>query len=191
MSAIDTVDHVHVGFFCDVPIYWCIEPIERYELTGLNRDIGKYISKQHLVIGGGSGEHQALVLSIRSLLMYEMEYSLPPEYEDLSIDSWSYESCSALEEKISYYSGCFKETVLSSLANFVMREMPIEECCTDKTLLSFVRGNASNYCVYMDNIRGILNSNKLGKKNYDGKSHFGYSLHDYMSDKVDDSEIKS
>lgn len=25
MSAIDTLSHVHVGFFCDLPIYWIIE----------------------------------------------------------------------------------------------------------------------------------------------------------------------
>ena len=33
MSAIDTFNHVHVGMFCDLPVYWILEEEKLENLT--------------------------------------------------------------------------------------------------------------------------------------------------------------
>lgn len=63
MSAIDTLTHAHVGYFCDIPIYWVFEEGKLGHLTDHNDDYDKVINQYYLSIGGGSGEHPALIIS--------------------------------------------------------------------------------------------------------------------------------
>lgn len=68
MSAIDTLNHAHVGNFCGIPIYWVIEEGRLESLTNRVEDRDKIINKNYLSIGGGSGEHQALIVNNDALV---------------------------------------------------------------------------------------------------------------------------
>lgn len=66
MSAIDSFEHAHVGNFFNLPIYWVLN--ENYtnqlsNLTDKTQDDDEVIDQYSLSIGGGSGEHPALILN--------------------------------------------------------------------------------------------------------------------------------
>ena len=63
MSAVDTMNNVHVGNFFNIPIYWIIESKKLSSLTDNDVDDNLTIDQYSLSIGGGSGEHPALVLN--------------------------------------------------------------------------------------------------------------------------------
>lgn len=69
MSAIDSYNHAHVGNFCGIPIYWLLENVEMSELTDNANDDEYFLTKFNLVLGGGSGEHRALVLDNDALIL--------------------------------------------------------------------------------------------------------------------------
>ena len=61
MSAIDTFNHAHVGNFFNIPIYWIFEENSLSRLTDNSNDKNIIIDQSFLSIGGGSGEHPALI----------------------------------------------------------------------------------------------------------------------------------
>ncbi len=63
MSAIDSLSHAHVAHFCNIPVYWVLEEKPMDYLTDSPNDKNKKINQFNLSIGGGSGEHPALVLN--------------------------------------------------------------------------------------------------------------------------------
>jgi hypothetical protein len=63
MSAIDTMNHAHVGNFFGLPIYWVLDESPLDYLTDEKDDGSKVINKKFLSIGGGSGEHPALIIN--------------------------------------------------------------------------------------------------------------------------------
>lgn len=62
MSAIDTVDHVHVGFFNagSIGIYWPLGKNKLSCITEETNDDDIIIDNHCLLVGGGSGEHPAM-----------------------------------------------------------------------------------------------------------------------------------
>lgn len=68
MSAIDTLTHAHVANFFDLPVYWVFEEGELSHLTDKMSDDGKKINQYFLSIGGGSGEHPALIIDNDAVL---------------------------------------------------------------------------------------------------------------------------
>lgn len=68
MSAIDTFTNVHVANFFEKPVYWVINEGMLMNLTDNEQDEGKVMNQYHLSIGGGSGEHPALILNNDALL---------------------------------------------------------------------------------------------------------------------------
>lgn len=68
MSAIDTFNHVHVANFFEIPVYWVLKEGKLNSLTHNNQDEEKVINKYYLSIGGGSGEHPALILNNDALV---------------------------------------------------------------------------------------------------------------------------
>ncbi len=70
MSAIDTFNHVHVGMFCNLPVYWILEEKKLANLTDDSKDENKLINKYYLSIGGGSGEHPALIVNNDAVLFH-------------------------------------------------------------------------------------------------------------------------
>ncbi len=69
MSAIDTVNHVHVANFYGLPVYWILDEIKKGELTDF-ADETETLNSQFLSIGGGSGEHPALIIDIENILLH-------------------------------------------------------------------------------------------------------------------------
>lgn len=66
MSAIDSFEHAHVGNFFDFPIYWVLNESMTNKLDHLTdnqADTGKIINQYSLSVGGGSGEHPALIFN--------------------------------------------------------------------------------------------------------------------------------
>ena len=63
MSSVDCVVNVNVGIVRDIniPIYWCLEDLE-------HDTNGDTITRNDLIIGGGSGEHPALLIKNANLL---------------------------------------------------------------------------------------------------------------------------
>lgn len=68
MSAIDTLDHAHVGNFFGIPIYWILQEAELSKITDCPEDDGKIVNKYYMSVGGGSGEHPALILDNDALV---------------------------------------------------------------------------------------------------------------------------
>lgn len=68
MSAIDTLTHAHVANFFGLPVYWVFEEGELIDLTDKMSDDGKKINQYFLSIGGGSGEHPALIIDNDAVL---------------------------------------------------------------------------------------------------------------------------
>lgn len=81
MSAIDTFSYVHVADFFQLPVYWVTEPRGLINLTDNDADSGKVMNQYHLSIGGGSGEHPALIINNDAALLRflrNVEYIEPP-----------------------------------------------------------------------------------------------------------------
>lgn len=85
MSAIDTLTHAHVGYFCDLPIYWVFEEGKLGSLTDQSNDYEKVINQYYLSIGGGSGEHPALIIK-NDAVIYHFMKSIE-EIEEAEIDA--------------------------------------------------------------------------------------------------------
>lgn len=66
MSAIDSFEHAHVGKFFGLPIYWVLNESHNNQLSHLtdcSSDDGVIIDQYSLSVGGGSGEHPALIFN--------------------------------------------------------------------------------------------------------------------------------
>jgi hypothetical protein len=57
MSYIDTFDHELVGFFGGIPVYHPLEEVVRASVTEFAT------SSSHLILGGGDGEHPAIIFT--------------------------------------------------------------------------------------------------------------------------------
>lgn len=68
MSAIDTMTHAHVATFFNLPVYWVFEEGDLSQLTDKMSDSDKKINQYFLSIGGGSGEHPALIINNDAVL---------------------------------------------------------------------------------------------------------------------------
>lgn len=68
MSAIDCIDHVHVGYFNKIPVYWILsKDTQRNKNTTfecLDTNNETQIDKTFIAIGGGGGEHPALIIDL-------------------------------------------------------------------------------------------------------------------------------
>ena len=68
MSAIDCIDHVHVGYFNKIPVYWILSnDTQRNKNTTfecLDTNNETQIDKTFISIGGGGGEHPALIIDL-------------------------------------------------------------------------------------------------------------------------------
>jgi hypothetical protein len=62
MSSIDSLEHAHVAKFFGLPIYWVLEEKSLSYLIDINEDSTEVINQYYLSIGGGSGEHPALII---------------------------------------------------------------------------------------------------------------------------------
>lgn len=63
MSEIDQYNHTHVGYFCNLPLY------RIYEDTGPKASDEFVAAAGDLILGGGSGEHPAMVITNHDFLV--------------------------------------------------------------------------------------------------------------------------
>lgn len=68
MSAIDCLDHVHAANFLGMPVYWIIEERAMSTITDFQSDDNRIVNKNFISLGGGSGEHAALIINIDGAL---------------------------------------------------------------------------------------------------------------------------
>lgn len=85
MSAIDTTTNVHLCTFAGIAVYWC--PLGgRLDYIIETAEEKSVIKKRHIFIGGGSGEHPALLLDInkcvRDAIWYLAQYNEFDNAED-------------------------------------------------------------------------------------------------------------
>ncbi len=59
MSAIDTLTHAHVASFFGLPVYWVVGE-GKVDDVALGEGV---LNRTNLVVGGGSGEHPALIIN--------------------------------------------------------------------------------------------------------------------------------
>src|SRR5713101_8714809 len=147
MSYIDTFDHELVGFFAGLPLYHPLETV-----TGSGGDEFGCTPLQ-LVLGGGGGEHPAMVLTQpTAAVMAFLQATLPPDGPALSAEAqqlmdevpphdeclhfagWGiaefvsfHERCSAPTFVTPYQierDGALEEWVLGNLGEFVYFAMP-------------------------------------------------------------------
>ncbi len=92
MSAIDSYTHAHVGNFFGLPIYWVFEESKLSGLTYSSED--EVINKYFLSIGGGGGEHPALILNNDAVLLNFIRKNVQeieePEIMSSEEDSYDY-----------------------------------------------------------------------------------------------------
>lgn len=74
MSAIDSYNHAHVANFFNLPVYWVLEENKLSGLTYSNEE--DVINKYFLSIGGGSGEHPALIINNDAVIFQFMKNNI-------------------------------------------------------------------------------------------------------------------
>lgn len=81
MSYIDTIDHELVGIFAGLPVY---HPLETIAGNAPN-DLDFNCSPDQLVIGGGSGEHPAVIIQ---QLDCAVAYFMSDWFEQYNVEEW-------------------------------------------------------------------------------------------------------
>jgi hypothetical protein len=96
MSSIDTFEHAHVAKFFGLPIYWVLEEKPLSYLIDIDDDTTEVINQYYLSIGGGSGEHPALVIK-NDAVVYQLIRKLV-DLEDVDDGSYDHELISYAEQ---------------------------------------------------------------------------------------------
>ena len=95
MSSIDTLEHAHVAKFFGLPIYWVLEEKPLSYLIDIDDDTTDVINQYYLSIGGGSGEHPALIIK-NDAVVYQLIRKLV-DIEDVVDGSYDYQLISYAE----------------------------------------------------------------------------------------------
>jgi hypothetical protein len=96
MSSIDSLEHAHVAKFFGLPIYWVLEEKPLSYLIDIDDDTTEVINQYYLSIGGGSGEHPALVIK-NDAVVYQLIRKLV-DIEDVDDDSYDHQLISYAEQ---------------------------------------------------------------------------------------------
>jgi hypothetical protein len=96
MSSIDTLEHAHVAKFFGLPIYWVLEEKPLSYLIDIDDDTTEVINQYYLSIGGGSGEHPALVIK-NDAVVYQLIRKLV-DLEDVDDGSYDHQLISYAEQ---------------------------------------------------------------------------------------------
>lgn len=96
MSSIDSLEHAHVAKFFGLPIYWVLEEKPLSYLIDIDDDTTEVINQYYLSIGGGSGEHPALVIK-NDAVVYQLIRKLV-DLEDVDDGSYDHQLISYAEQ---------------------------------------------------------------------------------------------
>lgn len=95
MSSIDSLEHAHVAKFFGLPIYWVLEEKPLSYLIDIDEDTTEVINQYYLSIGGGSGEHPALIIK-NDAVVYQLIRKLV-DLEDVVDGSYDHQLISYAE----------------------------------------------------------------------------------------------
>jgi hypothetical protein len=95
MSSIDTLEHAHVAKFFGLPIYWVLEERPLSCLIDIDEDSTEVINQYYLSIGGGGGEHPALIIK-NDAVVYQLIRKLV-DLEEVVDGSYDHELISYAE----------------------------------------------------------------------------------------------
>lgn len=195
MSAIDCGNVVHVAEYYDISLYWPIEEQNRGSVTDLPYDKGLVINKNNIVIGGGSGEHPAMVIDIDyaiSTLASIQDSKYFGVYGHVDKGSWRVQDLIKLYQKMGLNdeSDSFECTILLNMATFVIAELPLEECIVNPEVLKYAQNKKKNFSwEFFRGFTGVLNCCKEGRTTVPDadapsgrKVKWGYSLEDWYHD---------
>lgn len=96
MSSIDSLEHAHVAKFFGLPIYWVLEEKPLSYLIDIDDDTTEVINQYYHSIGGGSGEHPALVIK-NDAVVYQLIRKLV-DLEDVDDGSYDHQLISYAEQ---------------------------------------------------------------------------------------------
>ena len=96
MSSIDSLEHAHVAKFFGLPIYWVLEEKPLSYLIDIDEDTTEVINQYYLSIGGGSGEHPALIIK-NDAVVYQLIRKLV-DLEEVVDGSYDHELISYAEQ---------------------------------------------------------------------------------------------
>ena len=202
MSIIDSYDHAHVAQFFDLPIYWVLEETTQADLTGRDEPL----NMNYLCIGGGGGEHPALVVNNDEVVFRLLKELDTEENSDLSrliddlyhkydygrsiIDQndWPLESFIRIADKFNKSKIQLTDKIIYAIALFIIYEMPLEYCLKDSKLVEASKmilngvplSNDISAC--WDAINGVLECQKVGRLTRNGNVIWGYGLNDWRNE---------
>lgn len=195
MSAIDCGNVVHVADYYDIATYWPVEEQDRKAVTNLPHDAGKVLTKNDIVIGGGSGEHPAMVINIDYAIstlasILDDKYFCIDGYVDKG--SWSVKDLWRVHEKMKLdeNSDWFECTILMNIATFVIAELPLEYCIVNEEVLKYAQEKRKDIpWEYFNGFTAVFNSCKYGRTTVPDtnspsgrKVIWGYSLEEWYND---------
>jgi hypothetical protein len=129
MSSIDTLEHAHVAKFFGLPIYWVLEEKPLSYLIDIDDDTTEVINQYYLSIGGGSGEHPALIIKNDAVV-----YQLIRELVDLEdVDDGSY------DHQLISYAEQLQEQMITDDVIYGLRNWRIDQ--NEWPLETFIRVN--------------------------------------------------
>jgi hypothetical protein len=163
MSAIDCIDHAAVASYFGIPVYWVMQESIKGMVNDTNDD--NPLNQYNLVVGGGSGEHDALILDNDELVAWylsrlwqyfedESKFNLTEgELQTIQLfaeqdhdyhfdqNDWPLETYANIYNKIdksiaSYQ--CLHTRILSTFALFIIHVLPIEHSLQDYKLRELV-----------------------------------------------------
>lgn len=192
MSAIDCANNVHVGEYYGISTYWTVQDQDRDGVTEMPYDKGKKLTINDIVIGGGSGEHPAMVVNIdyaistMALLKDDKYFGI---YGYIDKNSWDVPQLQSLYNKIVIDENeqSFDSQILLNVAALVIFELPLEHCIVDPRVLKYAQGQRIvKPWEYFQGFTAVFDSQKCGRtlapnSGKTGDSHviWGYSLEDW------------
>jgi hypothetical protein len=129
MSSIDTLEHAHVAKFFGLPIYWVLEEKPLSYLIDIDDDTTEVINQYYLSIGGGSGEHPALIIK-NDAVVYQLIRKLV-DIEDVVDGSYDHELISYTER--------LQEQMITDVELYNLRYWRIDQ--NEWPLETFIRVN--------------------------------------------------
>lgn len=97
MSHIDTINHSHIGWLSNIPVY---HPLEKDNFYNFD--------EKAIILGGGSGEHPIFVISDMNACLKYYIYTMTSDY-DYYDDDYEYRSYWSIENAYNFQKSVKKE----------------------------------------------------------------------------------
>lgn len=185
MSHIDTINHSHIGWLSNIPVYHPLEKDKFYDFD-----------EKSIVLGGGSGEHPIFVIyNMNACLKYYI-YVMTSDFNYYD-DDFEYRSFWSIENAYNFQKSVKKELkrldlyaekyIATCVGEFLARhgEVFVEKGLIEKTILIKAKEVEKETKRKADGIKLVdsgKKDDKWGKIIKDGKVVWGYSYIDEFND---------